>query len=92
MKLSKDEEKILTDFGYTLQDIAQIKRLHYKFILCSKDGNEEKISMEKAKEKLSEKDFLSGIARAAFHRTSYRETISNKYKGILIESNLSNYF
>lgn len=88
MKLSKDEEKTLIDWGCTLQDIAQIKRLRYKFILCSKDGNEEKISMEKAKEELSKKDFLSGIERAAFHRTSYRKTISKKYEGILIESNL----
>lgn len=91
MKLNKNEEKILTDFGCTLQDIAQIKRLRYEFTLCSKDGTEEKVSMEKAKEELSENDFLSGIERAAFHRTSYRETINKKYKGILIESNLGNY-
>lgn len=90
MKLSENEEKILTDWGCTLKDIEQIKRLRYEFTLCNKDGNKEKISMKKAKENLSEKDFLSGIERAAFHRTSYRETISEKYKGILIESNLFN--
>lgn len=90
MKLNKNEEKILIDWGCTLEDIKQIKRLRYKFTLCSKDGNEEKISIEKAKKNLSEKDFLSGIERAAFHRTSYRETINKKYQGILIESNLFN--
>ena len=91
MQLNKDEMKILTDFGCTQEDIAQIKRLRYKFTLYSKDENKEEISMEKAKEMLSKNDFLSGIERAAFHRTSYRETTSKKYNGILIQSNLLNH-
>lgn len=89
MKLSKDEEKILIDLGYMPEDIPQIKSLRYKFTLCYKNGNEETISLESAKEKLSKEQFLSGIGRAAFHRTSYRETLNKKYEGILIESNLS---
>ena len=80
MKLSEYEEKVLTDMGYTLEDIKQIKRLSYKFT-----ANCKSISQKQAKEILDETDFLSGIGRSAFHKTSYRE---NKGIGILIESNL----
>lgn len=88
MQLNKDDIKILTDFGCTQEDISQIKRLRYNFTLCYKTGDEKRISIEEAKNKLTQKDFLSGLERAAFHSTSYRETIDKKYKGILIESNL----
>ena len=87
MKLSKDEEKILIDFGYMPENIPQIKSLRYKFTLCYKNGNEEKISLESAKEKLSKEQFLSGIGRAAFHRTSYRKFKSTQHEGIFIERN-----
>ena len=80
MTLDKHEEKVLVNMGYTLEDIKQIKRLGYKFSINGKP-----ISQKQAKEILTETDFLSGIGRSAFHKTSYRE---NKGRGILIESNL----
>lgn len=80
MKLNEHEEQELTNMGYTLEDIKQIKRLRYKFIV-----NGKQISQKQAKEILTETDFLSGIGRSAFHKTSYR---INKDIGILIESNL----
>ena len=92
MLLNKKDIQVLVDFGCTEQDIAQIKRLRYKFTLCYKNGKEEKISAKTAKEKLSQKQFLSGIERAAFHCTSYREIKSKEYDGIYIKSNLSQYF
>lgn len=92
MKLSKEDIKILTDWGCTQQDIKQIKSLRYKFTLCYENGKEEKISTELARKKLSQKDFLSGIERAAFHRTSYRETQEKEPNGIYIKSNLSSCF
>lgn len=88
MKLNKNDKKILTDMGYPLQDIEQIERLRYKFTIYDKNEQAKKISLDIAKEKLSKKDFLSGLGRAAFHRTSYRETTDENYKGILIVSNL----
>lgn len=90
MKLEKKDEKILTDMGYSIEDIKQIKRLRYEFELYDKNGQVEKITVDTAKEKLSKEDFLSGLGRAAFHKTSYRETKGKKYNGILIVSNLSN--
>ena len=87
MKLSKNDEQILINDGYSLDDIEQIKRLRYKFTLYDTKGNHEKILLENAKEKLSTDDFLSGLGRAAFHRTSYRKTKNKNYDGILIEKN-----
>ena len=58
MKLSKIEEKLLLDMGYLQQDIMQIKSLRYKFTLYSKNTNEN-ISLETAKQLLSQNDFLS---------------------------------
>ena len=85
MKLNKEEEKILIDWDYSQEDVQQIKSLCYKFTLCHKNGKEEKISIERANEKLSKEQFLSGIGRATFHRTSYRKIKSTQYVGIFIE-------
>ena len=79
MKLSKIEEKLLLDMGYLQQDIMQIKSLR------SKNTNEN-ISLETAKQLLSQNDFLSGIGRATFHCTAFRSI--NNSDNILIESNL----
>ncbi len=88
MNLSKKDKEILLNQGYTLDNIKQIKGLIYKFTLCDEYKNETRISATLAREKLSDSDFLSGLGRAAFHRTSFREVEDKKYKGILIESNL----
>jgi len=85
VKLSKIEEKLLLDMGYLQQDIMQIKSLRYKFTLYSKNTNEN-ISLETAKQLLSQNDFLSGIGRATFHCTAFRSI--NNSDNILIESNL----
>lgn len=78
MKLNKEEEKILIDWGYSQENIQQIKELRYKFTLCQKNGMEEKISLEKAKNILSKQDFLSGIGRASFHCSAIRDTENGK--------------
>lgn len=88
MKLDKKDIDILLNMGYTLSDIQQIRKLIYKFTLYDKYENEKRISTTVAMEKLSKNDFLSGLGRAAFHRTSFRNIKDKKYKGILIESNL----
>lgn len=88
MKLNKKDIDVLVNLGYTLSDIKQIQKLIYKFTLLDEYENETRISLEIAKEKLSQNDFLSGIGRAAFHRTSFRTINDTKYKGVLIESNL----
>lgn len=76
MKLAKKEKEILINWGYSENDIKQIERLKYKFTIYN-----ERISCKKVKELIKPEDFLSGIARSAFHCTAIREDI-------LIESNL----
>ena len=84
MKLNEKEEQILINFGYSLEDIKQIKLMKYKFYLYENNVNR-KISQKEAKQILSLKDFLSGIGRASFHRISMRKNSDMK---VLIESNL----
>ena len=78
MMLTKKEKEILINFGYSENDIKQIERLKYKFTIYN---DNERITCKKARELIKLEDFLSGIARAAFHCTALRENI-------LIESNL----
>lgn len=84
MKVYKKEKEMLTNWGYTEDDIQQIERLKYDFTLYDEkygENNSKKITQKQARELLSLEDFLSGIARAAFHWTAARNNI-------LIRSNL----
>ena len=87
MQLNKEEEKKLIDWGFSEQDIKQIRRLRYTFTLYPiNNTNSKKISTILARELLSNEDFLSGLGRAAFHRTASRECLNKNT--IIIESNL----
>lgn len=81
MKVCKEEKKMLIDWGYSEEDIEQINRLKYKFTLYNENGQIKKITQKEAKQILNSEDFLTGIARSAFHLTASRGNI-------LIESNL----
>ena len=71
MKFTKNHENFLKEIGYKKEDLPQIKRA--KRVLKLTDGHGKKITNEKAVEILGENDFLSGLARSAFHWTAYRE-------------------
>lgn len=81
MKVCKEEKKMLIDWGYSEEDIEQINRLKYKFTLYDENGKSKNITQKEAKQILNLEDFLTGIARSAFHSTASRGNI-------LIESNL----
>lgn len=80
MKLNKKEKTILINYGYSNEDIQQIEHLKYTYILCNKNI-EKKLTKKETRNILTIEEFLTGIARSAFHKTSCRNEI-------LIESNL----
>lgn len=74
MKLSKKDKEILKEFGYPEEDMEQIGEAMRKtvYTLCKDNEEDERISREKAREILGDKEYLSGIGRSAFHWTSMR--------------------
>lgn len=86
MKLTKKEIEILYGYGYPDEDIPQIEEAisKTKYYDCDNLGHEKRISIKKAKELLGIESFLSGIARSAFHFTSFREY--NDTHGIFFDS------
>lgn len=74
MKLTKNDKEILKRIDYLDSDMDQIAEAMTKTIytLCTKDGQEERISRAKAREILGDEEYLSGIGRSAFHFTSMR--------------------
>lgn len=77
MKLTEKDKALLIEWGYPESDFPQIeeamkkKNTKYEFE-CSA------ISREKAIELLGREEYLSGIARSAFHFTAAREVSNGK--------------
>lgn len=80
MKLNEKEKNMLIKWGYSNEDIQQIEHLKYTYTLVNKNV-EKKLLEKEARKILTVEDFLSGIARSAFHKTASREDV-------FIESNL----
>lgn len=78
MRWRKDDTELLQSWGYSQEDIEQIKEARKFLILTtqnsSHDNKEIKISINKAIELLGRETFLSGLARASFHWTSVRSS------------------
>lgn len=66
----------LLEYGYTMEDIEQIKSAKKIVKITSEKG--ERITQKKAVELLGREKFLSGLGRATFHWTSARETQDGK--------------
>ena len=77
MKLGKEEKELLRSMDCEDQDFPQIERALSVNMTTYKMGNK-RISREQAIELLGKRDFLSGIARSAFHGTAGRETADGK--------------
>ena len=73
MRLNRDDKEMLENMGYPTSDFAQIENAIGK-TKYTMDGK--RISAKKAIEILGKHDFLSGIARSAFHWTSMRGEVS----------------
>lgn len=77
MKLTKEEKKYLESCGYDEEDISQIQEAFGKDkTIYEMDGN--RISREEAIACLGRRDYLSGIARSAFHFTALRVSEDGK--------------
>lgn len=86
MKLQPKEIEILHKYGYPDEDIPQIEKAisKTKYYDCDNLGHEKRISIKKAKELLGIEKFLSGVARSAFHFTSFRDY--NDTHGVFFDS------
>lgn len=73
--LTEEECKQLTRWGYAPSEVKQcddaVKVCRYTHI--DANGKRHRMSCKKAREMLNEDQWLSGIARAAFHCDSMRE-------------------
>lgn len=73
VRLTEEDKLYLAELGYDAADCRQIesasacKMTVYKY-------KERRISQERAIELLGRADFLSGLARSAFHWSAVRET------------------
>lgn len=72
MKLTATDKQYLTLIGYGPKDFQQIEEAIHKTSYTN--GQDEKISLSKSITILGQKEFLSAIARSAFHGSAYRET------------------
>lgn len=74
MRLNKKDSETLSSWGFSIEDIEQIKTAIGKTTCKYKD---KKISANKAVELLGRETFLSGISRSAFHWNCSRENNGN---------------
>ncbi len=75
MKLTEEDKNMLIQWGYSEEDIPQIKKAirvsqYYVYEIHQRDIP---ISLNEALELLGRGKFLSGIARSAFHWSALRE-------------------
>lgn len=73
MKLTNKDKDILRGFGYKDKDFKQIEMATLKKYTVYKLNNK-KVQLEKVLEMMDRKEYLSGIARSAFHWSSVRFT------------------
>lgn len=78
MRLTDEDKKLLKEWGYPKSDLNQIEVATSitKYLYTPKGKKKEKIVCDvTARELLGDQEYLSGISRSAFHRTSSRETL-----------------
>ena len=71
MKLTNEDKVLLLDWGYTEKDFAQIEEAFQKSKTTYELGSTP-ISRDEAIRLLGRRQYLSGIARSAFHRSAAR--------------------
>lgn len=75
MKLTKEDKEILLSMGYEKDDFPQIEETTrtVKFKIFDEEmRTKRRIGIREASEILSKYDFLSGLARSAFHFSAVR--------------------
>lgn len=78
MKLTKEDKEYLKENGFTESDFEQIEKVTAKSkttyrVVNLSNGKSHTITRERAIEILGRENWLSGIARSAFHFTAVRE-------------------
>lgn len=75
MNWKVNDIKYLKDGGYSEEDIKQIKTSgkYLKLTYIREDSTEKKINQPTALSILGRKEFVSGMARSAFHYTAMRD-------------------
>lgn len=91
-KLTKKDKEYLIECGYSTDDVQQIEEFgqnrdmrYYRSFNHTDDG-QTRISRVKAIELVGRKEFISGLARATFHRTAYRPL--NDYEGVSFNASI----
>ena len=82
LRFTKQDEDWFLNSGHPQSDIKQLKDAFREVKLTLTDHKtmkETKITRSKAVEILGRETYLSGISRAAFHMTSYRESQDGRY-------------
>ncbi len=75
MKLTNSDKEYLKEIGYSETDFAQIEKASEK---SDYEYKCRRIGQKKAIDLLGRKEYLSGIARSAFHFTACRKTPGGK--------------
>lgn len=77
MKLTKEDKKLLKDWGYPDEDLKQIERAitktTYELAMNSFNTRDNKVTRNEAIKILGRKEYLSGIVRSAFHWNACRQ-------------------
>lgn len=73
MKLTSEDKKLLTEWGYLEEDFNQIERATAA-TKTTYESNRNKITRDETISILGREDYLSGIARSAFHFSACRES------------------
>jgi len=81
MQWNKKNIDMLRNWGYSEEDIKQIKTSgKYLKLTDITTARPKRLLQFQAKQILGEKEFISGMARAAFHFTAVRESEDGKTK------------
>lgn len=87
-KLTNKQKEVLLDWGHKEYEFNQIEECVNTGIITN-EVTHRKISWKTAIKKIGEREFLSGISRAAFHWTAMRNSDDNKE---CVYFDFSNYF
>lgn len=77
MKLTRTDKELLLSWGHPESDLPQIEEA-FKKSKTKYELGDKPISREEAISLLGHEQYLSGIARSAFHMTAARETFDGK--------------
>lgn len=75
MKLTNEDKNLIKSWGYPEEDLKQIERATTKTVY---ESNRNKITADEAINILGRQEYLSGIARSAFHWSACRQNKNNQ--------------